>query len=179
MLTDESAGGRVLRAAATDTRVPFKDGFLFGDLIDLPGLRLAGSRCAECGIALWGVRRRCENCSSQRVSEEAFTATGTVHTYTIQRYAPPRPHCLPEPWVPRPVAWVDLDGQGPRVLAPIACPADAIRIGMRVRLQCQVGFVDEQNREVVTYQFVPEAQQSAARPPEGARTAVRSTEVSE
>ena len=159
MQKQDGAPGRVLRAAATDTRVPFKDGFLFGDLIHLPGLRLAGSRCAECGIALWGVRRRCENCSSVQVSEEAFAPTGTVHTYTIQRYAPPKPHCLPEPWVPRPVAWVDLDGRGPRVLAPVDCPSDAIRIGLKVRLQCDVGFVDEQQREVVVYKFVPEAQQ--------------------
>lgn len=158
MVSTEGAAGAVIRAGATDTRIPFKDGFLSGHLADPAGLRLAGSRCAECGIALWGVRRRCENCSSQQVATEAFERTGTVHTYTVQRYAPPKPHALPEPWVARPVAWVDLDGKGPRVLAPVACAADAMRIGMRVRLACQVGHVDEQGREVVTYRFVPEEQ---------------------
>ncbi len=158
MQMQPDALGRVLRAGPTDTRVPFKDGFLFGDLIHVPGLRLAGSRCAECGIALFGVRRRCENCSSVKVSEAAFAPTGTVHTYTVQRYAPPKPHCLPEPWVARPVAWVDIDEGGPRVLAPVDCPADVIRIGMKVRLQCSIGFVDDQQREVVLYKFVPEAQ---------------------
>lgn len=155
MLSTEGAAGRVVRAGATDTRIPFKDGFLSGDLADPAGLRLAGSRCAECGIALWGVRRRCENCSSQRVTEEAFRRLGTVHTYTVQRYAPPKPHSLPEPWVPRPVAWVDLDNRGPRVLAPVDCAPEAMAVGMRVRLVCGVGHVDEQGREVVSYQFVP------------------------
>jgi uncharacterized protein len=150
-----TAAAAVIRARPTDRRVPFQDGFLAGDLLDLAGLRLAGSRCRECGIALWGVRRRCENCASQQVETEVFAAEGVVHTFTVQRYAPPRPHALgADTWVPRPVAWVDLDG-GPRVLAPLACPADAVAIGLRVRLRCTVGWVDEQEREVVDYRFAP------------------------
>lgn len=155
-----AGSGRVLRATAADTRVPFQDGFLFGDAADPSGLRLAGSRCADCGIALWGVRRRCENCSSERVVPEVFERRGTVHTFTVQRHPPPRPHSLPEPWVPRPVAWVDLDGRGPRVLAPIACAPEAVSIGLRVALRCGVGHVDEQGREVITYAFVPLAQEA-------------------
>ena len=156
-MVDSAAGpGRVLRTGATDTRIAFKDGFLFGDPIHPPGLRLAGSRCGECGLALWGVRRRCENCSSIQMSEEAFEPGGTVYTFTVQRFAPPKPHALPDPWTPRPVAWIDLDQNGPRVLAPVDCPADDIAIGMRVRLECGVGYVDEQGREVIVYRFVPE-----------------------
>ena len=156
MVDSAVASGRVLRAGATDMRIPFKDGFMFGNPIHPPGLRLAGSRCAECGVALWGVRRRCENCSSVQVSEEAFEPGGTVYTFTVQRYAPPKPHALPEFWTPRPVAWIDLDRNGPRVLAPVDCPADAMAIGMRVRLECGVGYVDEQGREVIVYKFVSE-----------------------
>jgi hypothetical protein len=156
MVSTEGSPDRVVRCRPTDVRVAFKDGFLFGDLADLAGLRLAGSRCGECGIALWGVRRRCENCSSEKVAEEAFERLGSVHTYTIQRFAPPKPHALSEPWEPRPVAWVDLDGRGPRVLAPVRCAPEAMAIGMRVRLTCGVGFVDAQGREVITYEFVSE-----------------------
>lgn len=150
-----AGSGRVLRASATDVRVPFQDGFLYGDAADPAGLRLAGSRCADCGVALWGVRRRCENCSSVRVVPEVFERCGTVHTYTVQRHPPPRPHRLPEPWVPRPVAWVDLDGRGPRVLTPIDCAPEAVSIGLRVELRCRVGHVDERGREVITYAFAP------------------------
>ena len=159
MVLTEGVAGSVIRAAATDTRVPFKDGFLFGDLADLAGLRLAGSRCAECGVALWGVRRRCENCSSQQMRDAAYARSGSVYTFTVQRYAPPKPHALPEPWSPRPVAWVDLDEQGPRILAPVHCGPEDMAIGMRVRLVCEVAFVDAEGREVVACHFVPEQQQ--------------------
>jgi uncharacterized protein len=155
MTITEGTAGRLLRAAPADTRIPFQDDFLFGDLAHPGGLRLAGSRCPDCGIALWGVRRRCENCASDRVAAAVFEPAGSVFTFTVQRYAPPQPHALPQPWVPRPVAWVDLEGDGPRVLAPVACAPSAMAIGMRVRLACQVGFVDAQGREVVTYGFVP------------------------
>lgn len=157
-MTANAIQAQVIRSQATDQRVPFKDGFFFGSLLDVAGLRLAGSRCKECGVALWGVRHRCENCSSTQISEEAFDAHGTVHTFTVQRYAPPKPNRLPEAWAPRAVAWVDLDHQGPRVLAILTCAADQARIGMRVRLKCEVGFLDEHGREVVTYAFEPEQQ---------------------
>lgn len=157
MVISAGTSRRVVRATAADMRIPFRDGMLSGDLIHPASLRLAGSRCAECGLALWGVRRRCENCSSVQVSEAEFEPTGTVYTFTVQRYAPPKPHALLGPWKPRPVAWIDLDARGPRVLAPVDCSPDLMSIGMRVRLQCHVGYVDEQQREVVVYQFVPEA----------------------
>lgn len=156
MLQNDSQLVRVIHATASDTRVPFQDGFLAGDPARLGELRLAGSRCAACGIALWGVRRRCENCSSPQVSVAAFAPGGSVHTFTVQRYAPPQPHALPEPWVARPLAWVDLDDQGPRVLAPVLCAPQAMAIGMRVRLRCGIGHTDEQGREVITYGFAPE-----------------------
>lgn len=158
MRTAPAAISDVIHAAPTDNRVPFKDGFLLGDLARPADLRLAGSRCAECGVALLGVRRRCENCSSVKVEVESFATTGTVYTYTVQRHAPPKPHCLPEPWVPRPIAWVDLDDNGPRILAPVDCPADAVCIGMKVKLVCGVAFTDEQERAVVAYKFIPDAQ---------------------
>jgi uncharacterized OB-fold protein len=162
MTTAETASiAAVLRAGPTDTRIPFKDGFLHGQVADPESLRLAGSRCEECGIALWGVRRRCENCSSPRVREEVFAPTGVVHTYTVQRYAPPKPHMLAEPWTPRAVAWVDLDERGPRVLAPIDGPAERVRIGLPVRLRCHVGYVDEHEREVLVYAFEPAPLQGA------------------
>jgi uncharacterized protein len=84
-----------------------------------------------------------------------FAPGGVVHTYTVQRYAPPRPHMLPEPWIPRAVAWVDLDDRGPRVLAPIEGPAEQVRIGLPLRLRCRVGYVDENGREVLVHGFEP------------------------
>jgi len=142
-------------ASARQKVRPFRQGFLAGNLSDTEGVRLAGSRCRACGIALFGERHRCENCSSPELDHVTFAETGTVHTYTIQRYAPPPPHTLPTPWVPRPVAWIDLDDSGPRVLAPIDCTPETLSIGMAVRLECRIGWTDANGADVVAYGFVP------------------------
>ena len=136
--------------------IPFRAGFLAGDLSRPASLKLAGSRCKACGIALFGQRHRCENCSSPDLDHVAFARTGTVHTYTVQRYAPPPPHSLPTaPWQPRPVAWIDLDDNGPRILAPIACAPEEVSIGMKVRAECHVGWHDAEGRPVIAYGFAP------------------------
>ena len=135
-------------------RIPFREGFMAGDLASLKDVRLAGSRCLDCGISLLGDRHRCENCSSKNVVHEVFAAEGTIHTYTIQRYPPPQPHSLPvSPWVPRALAWVDL-ASGPRILAPIEGPLDAVKIGASVKLSCDVSWTDAEGRDVVAYKFV-------------------------
>ncbi len=140
--------------SGTKTRVPFRAGSLAGDLSSLETLRLAGSRCRDCGISFLGERHRCENCSSKNVVHEVFAAEGTVYTYTIQRHPPPQPNSLPSPWAPRPLAWIDLDGNGPRVLGPIGCDVDEVKIGSRVRLVCDVSWTDGEGHEVVAYKFV-------------------------
>lgn len=141
---------------ATIERVGFKPGFLVGDLSDFNAVRFSGIRCRECGIALLGVRRRCENCSSTDISQEVFSSKGTIYTFTVQRYPPPPPFVGPQPWVPRAVAWVDLDEKGPRILAPVEGTVDQVTIGLRVTARFDVGWQDEQGREVVAFSFVPE-----------------------
>jgi len=143
-------------ADGNDGPVAFRAGFLTGDLSDPAAVRLAGSRCKACGIALFGQRHRCENCSSADLDHVSFARTGTVYTFTIQRYAPPPPHSLPvTPWAPRPVAWIDLDDDGPRVLAPIGCTPEDISIGMAVQLDCQAGWSDAAGKDVMAYGFIP------------------------
>jgi len=141
--------------AASGQRVPLKAGFLTDDLADLSAVRFVGVRCEECGITLLGRRRRCENCSSRQVREETFASGGVVYTFTVQRYPPPPPHVGPTPWVPRAVAWIDLD-HGPRIMGPIAAPIDDVRIGMRVTAEFLVGWRDEKGRDVVSFLFRPE-----------------------
>jgi len=141
--------------SATLERVGFKPGFLIGDLSNLETVRFSGIRCGDCGTALLGIRRRCENCSSIDVAKEVFSCEGTIYTYTIQRYPPPTPFIGPQPWIPRAVAWIDLDKKGPRILAPIEGPADQVTIGLRVVAQFDIGWKDERGREVVAFSFLP------------------------
>jgi len=140
-------------------RVPFRDGFLTRDLADLDAVHLAGSTCNTCGIALFGERHRCENCSSRDLRPAVFAPTGTIFTYTVQRYPPPQPHAVPEPWTPRPLAWIDLD-KGPRVMGVVDCEPETVAIGSRVRLRCEIGWIDAEGCKVVSYKFEP-AEQSA------------------
>lgn len=144
----------IRQSQAFASRVPFRDGFLSGDLASLTTLRLAGSRCQDCGVSLFGERLRCENCSSKNVKHEAFARNGAVYSYTIQRYPPPKPNATPDPWRPRPLAWIDLANNGPRILSPVDCSPEAISIGAAVRLRCDVAWLDAHEREVVAYTFV-------------------------
>jgi len=135
--------------------MPFAPGFIEGDLANLAAARLKGSRCRDCGVVLLGSRARCENCSSKSLDREICSATGIVYTFTIQRYAPPLPFRASFPWRPRPIAWVDLDESGPRILAPIACAPEVIKIGARVELFFEVGWVEESSEEVIIFGFRP------------------------
>lgn len=132
-------------------RAPFKRGFLTEPLDDLASIRFAGSRCRACGVALLGVRRRCENCASRDVEPTAFRGTGVIYSVTVQRYPPPPPFAAPTTWVPRALAWIDLDGDGPRIMAPVAGPADEASIGRRVRFEFLTGWSDDAGRDVVSY----------------------------
>jgi len=141
-------------------RLPFKAGFISGEFADLESLRLCGSRCRTCGVALLGRRHRCENCSSRELHDETFSTKGTVHTYTVQRFPPPQPHSCVLPWVPRPVAWIDLTN-GPRIIGAIKCSPDVLSIGLAVRLCFEIGWITSNGSEVVTYAFVPNTSHTA------------------
>lgn len=147
-------------AAPPAERVPFAPGFLTDDLTDLEQVRLVGSRCADCGVTLLGLRRRCENCAGRNVPAETFEPTGTVWSFTIQRYQPPGMSAVVGDWVPRPVAWIDLDADGPRIIGVVEAAADDMAIGMRVRLVVTAGTKDAEGRETVDYSFVPAGEQS-------------------
>jgi uncharacterized OB-fold protein len=126
---------------------------LAGSLYDLASVRFAGIRCRACGVALLGERKRCENCASRNVETTRFATTGAVYSVTVQRYPPPAPFVADTPWVPRALAWIDLDATGPRLMGIVSGPAERVRIGSRVRVEFLVGWSDEKDREVVSFVF--------------------------
>ena len=136
-------------------RVPFAEGFLTTPLSDLNNVRFTGSRCRSCGIALLSKRHRCENCSSKNLDDQVFSNKGKIYSYTVQRYPPPKPYFGPDPWTPRPLAWVDINEGGPRVLSPIDCEPDALKIGMEVELILETGGEDNKGNDVIIYKFKP------------------------
>ena len=149
----ETAGSR---------RLPFAPGFVEGDLTNLRSVKLVGSRCRDCGVVLLGRRRRCENCSSKDLDAEIFSSTGIIYTFTIQRYPPPPPFRAPSPWLPRPIAWVDLDESGPRILGPIVCVPEVLKMGARVELFFEVGWAEASGDEYIVFGFRPCSPATAA-----------------
>ena len=112
-------------------RRPVRSGLLAGDLSDLASVKLAGSRCNECGEATLGTSNLCPNCGSDNVAPIEMSDAGKVWTYTVVRYKPPGDYKGPDPFMPFAMGLVELP-EGLRVLAPIGGDVEAVRIGMDV-----------------------------------------------
>jgi uncharacterized OB-fold protein len=88
-------------------------------------------RCGACGQLRYYPRALCPSCLSDRTEWVRCSGKGTVYTFTAthQNQAPGFRDELP--YV---MAYVELD-EGVRMLTNIVgCPADAVRIGMRVEV---------------------------------------------
>ena len=88
-------------------------------------------RCGDCGTWIHPPAPRCPACWSKDVAPKAVAGLGTVHTFTLNH----------QPWVPAPdhpyaIAVVELDEQpGLRLMTNVVgCPAEAVHVGMRVRV---------------------------------------------
>lgn len=138
----------------SDERVAYRPQTLAGDLDDLSTVRFQGVHCRQCGVALLGIRARCENCASADLEGRAFAISGSVYSFTLQRYPPPAPYTFRGKWTPRPVAWVDID-DGPRILTPLDCAEGEVGIGTRVGFSFVVGWRDQAGRDVVAFTARP------------------------
>jgi uncharacterized protein len=134
---------------------PFATDFLVADEAGAGQIRLVGSRCRDCGVALLRRRRRCENCASKNLTDEVFAREGAVYSYTVQRFRPPGDPIGPDPWEPRPLAWIDLADDGPRVLAILDASIDELAIDMPVELVAMPDWRDEEGNPAVGYAFRP------------------------
>ncbi|MFJ8111355.1 Zn-ribbon domain-containing OB-fold protein [Streptomyces sp. NPDC096132] len=99
----------------------------------MPAHALRGSRCSRCEVAVYPSDTACPNCGGP-AAPVVLSATGTLWTWTVQRYAPKSPpYAAPEEgFRPFVVGYVELP-EGVRVLAVLdgARPED-VRIGMPV-----------------------------------------------
>jgi uncharacterized OB-fold protein len=93
--------------------------------------RLHLLRCQSCGRYVHPPAPRCPGCLGKEVAPEAVSGSATVATFTLNH----------QPWVPAPdhpyaIAIVEIDEQkGLRLMTNIVgCPAEDVRIGMRVRV---------------------------------------------
>lgn len=107
-----------------------------GPLSAVPGTGsgLHGSRCADCAVATYPAGPACPRCG--RPAEPiVLSDTGTLWTWTVQRYAPKSPPYLPPAagFVPFTVGYVELP-EGVRVLVTLDILPEDVEIGMPVTI---------------------------------------------
>ncbi|HMP55403.1 MAG TPA: OB-fold domain-containing protein [Novosphingobium sp.] len=118
--------------------------------------RLVGTRCRACGAlylprAISGANPACRE---KRVETCLLPGTGTLHSYTVQRYQPP-PLFRMDNWEPYALGAVDLS-PGLRVMGMLTGIAfDEVRIGMALKVIAETLFSDDLRGDVATFKFTP------------------------
>lgn len=94
------------------------------------GGRLRGSRCADCAVAVYPAGPACPRCGGP-AEPVVLSGTGTLWTWTVQRYAPKSPPYAPPAagFTPFAVGYVELP-EGVRVLATLDIRPEDAEIGM-------------------------------------------------
>ncbi|MFF7986296.1 Zn-ribbon domain-containing OB-fold protein [Streptomyces sp. NPDC007901] len=94
------------------------------------GGRLRGSRCADCAVATYPASPACPRCGGP-AEPVVLSGTGTLWTWTVQRYAPKSPPYAPPAtgFTPFAVGYVELP-EGVRVLAALDIRPEEAEIGM-------------------------------------------------
>ncbi|MBB5747575.1 Zn-ribbon domain-containing OB-fold protein [Brevundimonas variabilis] len=121
------------------------------------GASLAGTRCISCRTVYFPQVIACRNpvCEAKAVEPFGIKGSGTLHSFTIQRYRPP-PLFEMDPWQPYALGLVDMD-HGVRVMGMIDDVAlDRIEIGMVLDLATR-GIREVDDGPVITHVFVPVA----------------------
>ena len=120
---------------------------------DLDGA-LRGARCPACGTVTFPYQGGCPRCGGSDMAAVALPREGTLWSYTVQSFAPKRPFLCVEPFTPFGVGYIELAGVIVESRLTVA-DADALHIGMPMRLTTIVNHVDEDGAEVVTFAFEP------------------------
>jgi len=135
-------------------KVPIKEG-LFTSLSEpLDAVHLAGSKCKSCGEVFLGKRSSCENCSGENMEDLPLGQKGKLWSYTVIRHQPPPGYKGPDPFVPYGLGLVELP-EGIRVLSPIDCDLNKIKIGMELRSKVYPLYENEEGNEVIAFTFKP------------------------
>jgi uncharacterized OB-fold protein len=141
---------------ATKTQVPAVDGWFTLDP-DRPAL--LGSRCQSCGIVCFpreGAFCRNPACDGREFDEVELSRTGTIWSFTDNRYQPPPPYVSPEPFEPYAIAAVELEAERMVVLGQLVPGTDitALRAGQPVEIVLGTLYSDD-DHDYLVWQWRP------------------------
>jgi uncharacterized protein len=120
--------------------------------------RLRATRCEDCTFITFPPQNTCPSCGGEQITPTALSRTGTLWTWTRQRFQPKNPPYIGrEPakeFEPYGVGYIELP-EG-RVEARIVGDIDRdLRIGMPMELTVVPFATDEDGTEVLTFAFRP------------------------
>jgi len=156
---------------AAKTQLPAIEGWFTMDP-DRPAL--LGSKCAACAAIFFPRETSfCRNpsCQSREFSEIELSRTGTIWSFTDNRYQPPAPYISSDPFVPYTIAAVELAAEQMVVLGQVEPGVDFadLHAGMVVELVLGPLYEDDEH-EYLVWRWRPAADQ------QGAATSARSVE---
>jgi uncharacterized OB-fold protein len=88
------------------------------------------------------------------LEEIPLSRRGKLWTYTVIRHKPPGDYRGPDPFVPFGLGLVEIP-EGIRVLSPIYCQLEKIKIGMDLEMEVYPLYTDENQNEVMAFRFRP------------------------
>lgn len=88
------------------------------------------------------------------LEESPLSPRGKLWTYTVIRHKPPGNYKGPDPFVPFGLGLVELP-EGIRVLSPLRCDPEKMKIGMELELEVYPLYTDENQNEVMAFRFRP------------------------
>lgn len=140
--------------APATTSAPIAEG-LFTWTSDEP--RLIGGRCRDCGAVGFPRPPSCARCTSTDISEHLLSRTGTLWSWTVQRFQPKDPYIGPEPFEPYGVGYIDLAGEV--LVESRLTTADPMRleVGMPVEVVVVPFTTRPDGTGLVTFAFRPAA----------------------
>ena len=144
--------------ARTDA-VPVQDGLFIWPSSD-DGAQLITSRCPRCGDVGFPAVAHCRMpaCSLTPTEPGTLDGTGTVLSWTVQRYAPPGPFGRTVPYVPLSIALVEFPDPGIAVLGQVfdVMSDGDLRTGRRARLVLRALYAGDDDGDVVGWGFILE-----------------------
>jgi len=139
-------------------KVPAIDGWF---VADGEIAHFIGTRCKSCGSYFFPRETYfCRNpaCRGNDFEEIPLSRTGTLWSFTDNRYPPPAPYVAPDPFEPYIVAAVELDLEKMVVLGQVSSDVSIVDLsaGMKMELVIDALYEDDEN-EYLVWKWRPSA----------------------